>query len=94
MFDPHRAIAQGAAQVQERGNFRSGKGPFAILAIERLAPDAAQRHCAARRQCPQVPFIQPMQQMHDFEQWMRRAGFPRQRHQSLEQRAHRAYRLD
>jgi hypothetical protein len=35
-----------------------------------------------------------MQEMHDFEQWMRRAGFPRQRHQCLEQRAHRAYPLD
>ena len=35
-----------------------------------------------------------MQQMHDFEQWMRRAGSPRQRHEYLEQRAHRAYPLD
>ena len=35
-----------------------------------------------------------MQQMPDFEQWMRRAGFPRQRHQCFEQRAHRAGALD
>jgi hypothetical protein len=35
-----------------------------------------------------------MQEMHDVEQWMRRAGLPRQRHQRLEQRAHRAYPLD
>jgi hypothetical protein len=35
-----------------------------------------------------------MQEMHDFEQWMRRAGFARQRHQCLEQRAHRAYPFD
>jgi hypothetical protein len=35
-----------------------------------------------------------MQEMHDVEQWMRRAGFPRQRHQCFEQRAHRAAALD
>jgi hypothetical protein len=32
--------------------------------------------------------------MRDFEQWVRRAGFPRQCHQRLEQRAHRADALD
>ena len=35
-----------------------------------------------------------MQQMHDFEERMRRAGFPRQRHQCFEQRAHRTYPLN
>ena len=35
-----------------------------------------------------------MQQMHDFEQWMRRVGFPRQRHQCFEQRAHWPDALD
>src|ERR1700677_3613312 len=44
------------------------------LSTDRLAPDATQRHWAARRQLPQVPLVQPMQDLHDFEQWMRRAA--------------------
>jgi hypothetical protein len=42
VLDPHRAVTQRTARVQQRGYSRGGEGTLAVLTGQSRAPDAAE----------------------------------------------------
>ncbi|MGH8209599.1 MAG: hypothetical protein ACRETD_07630 [Steroidobacteraceae bacterium] len=78
MIDPDRAVAQRAAQVQERGDFSGGKGAFAIFTGENGARDAAERQNTGGRQHPHVVLVQIVQDPQGLQQRMRGTCSPGQ----------------
>src|SRR5258708_11702515 len=67
MLDPHRAVSERSAQVQQRRDLTGGEGALPIFTREHSTPDAAQRNCERRRERAQVAFVQITQHTHRFE---------------------------
>src|SRR5258708_8828881 len=58
MLDPHRAVSERPAQVQQRRDLTGGEAPLPIFTREHTAPDAAHGNCERRLERAQVAFVQ------------------------------------
>jgi hypothetical protein len=76
MLDPHRAVSEHSAQVQQRRDLTGGEGALPIFTREHSTPDAAQGNCERRRERAQVACVQITQHTHRFEHRMGRSRPP------------------